>query len=54
MWKGSSNIKMCNRWHSKGNCFDDCKNRESHVSADEVSEKDKNNYAKYLKKIQGE
>ena len=33
-WSGK--CKMCPRWHIKGDCFSDCKNKASHVPQSKV------------------
>jgi len=45
---------MCPRWHSKGDCFDDCRNKASYVPGNEVPDHEKYEYKKYLKKVRGE
>ena len=47
-WNGR--CKMCPRWHSKEYCFKDCKNRDSHVAADEIPADKKKKYGEYLNK----
>ena len=46
--------KMCPRFHSKFYCFDDCKNRESHVPKSEVSATMDAKYKRFLKKCRSE
>ena len=53
-WKGHAKVKMCIRWHIKGDCFGDCKHKDSHVPANEVPEKEKGNFRKFLKKVRGD
>lgn len=52
MWGGRN--KMCPRWHSKGMCFTDCANSESHVPANKIPEDKKAGYRLFLKKIRNE
>ena len=54
IWKGMDKVKMCPRWHSKGDCFDDCNNKASHVPSNEVPDREKSEYKRYLKKIRRE
>lgn len=35
-WDGTKSKKMCIRWHLKGNCYDNCSRKESHVPASEI------------------
>ena len=41
-------ILMCPRWHSRGYCFTDCHNSDSHVKSEEVPEDKNTAYAAYL------
>ena len=50
-WDKNKNIHMCPRWHSKGYCFDNCRNIESHVPQAQVSAQMDTEYKKFLKKI---
>ena len=53
-WKGMEKVKMCPRWHTKGDCFEDCRHKESHVGSSEVNDREKTEYKKYLKKVRSE
>jgi hypothetical protein len=39
---------MCPRWHTRGNCFKDCKYKDSHVACSEVPGKAKQAHLKWL------
>jgi Leu/Phe-tRNA-protein transferase len=41
---------MCPRWHSRGFCFIDCYNSDSHVESKEVPEEKNEAYDAYLQK----
>jgi len=43
--------KMCARWHVRGNCFKDCKNKDSHVGKDKITNEKKEGMLKYIKKV---
>ena len=40
---------MCQRFHSKGYCFENCSNRHSHIPSNEVEKQTKDAYSKYVK-----
>ena len=42
---------MCPRWHSRGFCFGNCFNIESHVPESKVPNEKKTEYRNYLKKV---
>jgi len=48
VWNGK--CRMCPRWHSKEFCYKDCKNRDSHVAADQIPADKKRKYNDYLNK----
>jgi len=48
------NSLMCPRWFTNGYCFDNCKNKASHVPASQVPADKKREYSEYLKKVRGE
>ena len=48
------NSLMCPRWFPNGYCFDNCKNKASHVPASQVPADKKREYSEYLKKVRGE
>ena len=57
VWKevqNGQNIAMCPRWHSRGFCFKDCHNAQSHVEPDKVPANKKAEYQSYLKKVRGQ
>lgn len=39
---------MCHRWHSKGYCFVDCNNKDSHIPSDSISDPVKGEYTKWV------
>ena len=39
---------MCHRWHSKGYCFNDCNNKETHIPSSELSNDAKSSYKKWF------
>ena len=42
---------MCVRWYVRGECFNDCNNKNSHSKADDVPQEKKDAFSTYLKKI---
>ncbi len=44
---------MCARWFTKGDCFTDCNNKESHVGAPNVPAKKKTEYLNFLNRVRG-
>ena len=42
---------MCARWHTKGDCYSDCRNKESHVGKDKVPDDKVIEYKEYLAKV---
>ena len=47
-WDGK--VNMCARWHIKGNCFDDCSCKESHVGKDKIPADKKASFLTYMSK----
>jgi hypothetical protein len=47
-WDGK--INMCARWHIKGNCFDDCSRKESHVGKEKILADKKASFLTYMSK----
>jgi hypothetical protein len=47
-WDGK--INMCARWHIKGDCFDDCSCKESHVGKDKIPADKKASFLTYMTK----
>ncbi len=47
-WDGK--INMCARWHIKGDCFDDCSRKESHVGKDKIPADKKASFLTYMSK----
>ena len=45
------NGKMCTRWHIRGDCFKDCKNKASHVGKDKIPNDKKEGMKKYIKTV---
>jgi hypothetical protein len=43
-------IKICTRWHIKGNCYDNSSRAISHVSKENISTKKKANFLTFMKK----
>ena len=43
--------KMCTRFHIRGDCFDDCKNKESHVPKGNIPADRKAAMKDYMKKV---
>ena len=43
-------IKMCARWHIKGNCYDNCTQVASHVTKDKILAKKKESYLTFILK----
>ena len=50
---GGQNEKMCTRWHIRGGCFKDCKNRASHVGKDKIPGNKKEGLKSTLRKSGG-
>lgn len=48
--KNGKNVVMCPRWHSRGYCFSNCYNSDSHVESKEVPEEKNEAYGAYLQK----
>jgi hypothetical protein len=51
--KWNNNCYMCARWFTKGNCFTDCNNKDSHVGRPDVPAKKKTEYLNFLNRVQG-
>lgn len=47
-WDGK--VNMCARWHIKGDCFDDCSRKESHVGKDKIPADKKTSFLTYMTK----
>ena len=47
-WDGK--INMCARWHIKGDCFDNCSHKESHVGKDKIPADKKASFLTYMSK----
>ncbi len=45
---------MCTRWHIRGECFDDCNNKASHVGASAVPQAKKVKFLAYITKVRRE
>jgi hypothetical protein len=45
---------MCMRWHSSGCCFNDCKNKASHVACSEIPAEAKQAHLKWMKTVHGD
>ena len=45
------NGKMCTRWHIRGDCFKDCKNKASHVGKDKIPNDKKEGMQKYIQTV---
>ena len=46
-----NDCQMCPRFHIRGDCFDDCYNKESHVSKDKIPADRKHAMKEYMKKV---
>jgi hypothetical protein len=44
---------MCTRWHARGFCFNDCKNKASHVACLEIPAEAKQAHLKWMKMVCG-
>jgi hypothetical protein len=42
---------MCGRWHTRGHCFSDCKNKASHVPCSEIPAEVKQAHMQWVKKV---
>jgi hypothetical protein len=47
-WDGK--VNMCTRWHIKGDCFDNCSRKESHVGKDKIPADKKASFLTYMSK----
>jgi hypothetical protein len=47
-WEGK--VKMCTRWHIKGNCYDNCARVTSHVTKDKIPANKKAGFLTFMKK----
>jgi len=47
-------IRMCARWHIKGDCFDNCTRKESHVTNDKVGDDKRASMKNFLAKCREE
>ncbi len=43
-------VKMCARWHIKGNCYDNCTRVTSHVTKDKIPADKKSGFLAFMKK----
>jgi hypothetical protein len=46
-WEGK--VKMCMRWHIKGNCYDNCARVTSHVTKDKIPANKKAGFLTFMK-----
>ncbi len=44
---------MCTRWFTKGNCFTNCNNKNSHIGGQDIPAKKKTEYLSFLNRVQG-
>ena len=51
-WDGNGS-KMCPRFYSKQYCFDNCRNKASHVPKSQIPGNKDKEYTNYLKKVRG-
>jgi hypothetical protein len=47
-WDGK--VNMCTRWHTKGDCLDNCSRKESHVEKDKIPANKKASFLTYMLK----
>ncbi len=47
-WEGK--VKMCARWHIKGDCYDNCTRVTSHVTKDKIPANKKESFLTFMKK----
>jgi hypothetical protein len=45
---------MCTRWHTRGDCFADCKNKASHVACSEIPSDAKQGHLRWMQKCRRE
>ena len=45
---------MCTRWHTRGDCFADCKNKASHVTCSEIPPDAKQGHLRWMQKCRRE
>ena len=45
---------MCTRWHTRGDCFADCKNKASHVICSEIPPDAKQGHLRWMQKCRHE
>ena len=45
---------MCARFHIKGNCFDNCKRKESHITNDKIPDDKRAAMKEFLTKCRAE
>jgi hypothetical protein len=50
-WDGK--VKMCTRWHIKGNCYDNCARVISHITKDKIPADKKAGFLFFMKKCRG-
>ncbi len=42
---------MCTRWHTRAFCFNDCRNKASHVACSQIPAEDKQANLKWMQKV---
>ena len=49
-WDEASKVKICARWHIKGDCFDNCARKASHVTKDKMPSEKRALFLAFMKK----
>jgi hypothetical protein len=49
-WDEASKVKICARWHIKGDCYDNCARSASHVTKDKFPSDKKASFLAFMKK----
>ena len=49
-WDEASKVKICARWHIKGDCFDNCARKASHVTKDKMPSDKRASFLAFMKK----
>ena len=49
-WDEASKVKICARWHIKGDCFDNCARKASHVTKDKMPKDKRALFLAFMKK----
>jgi len=49
-WDKVSKVKICARWMIKGNCYNNCAKKASHVTKDKIPSKKKASFLSFMKK----